>query len=140
MTLTAAQIELVRDSFNELKPNVEAASELFYRRLFEVAPDLREMFQSDIAGQGMRFMSTLGVILDHFDNPDELTPYLERLAQGHAAFGIKPEQFQSMGQALIMTMRETLGDKFADEAATAWEIAYDDLARQMIAMAGFETD
>ncbi len=60
MTLTTAQIDLIRDSFHRLQPDVQTASELFYVRLFEIAPELRGMFRSDMAGQGMRFMSTLG--------------------------------------------------------------------------------
>jgi nitric oxide dioxygenase len=136
MTLTTAQIELIRDSFIRLQPDVENASELFYRRLFGLAPELRELFHDDMAGQGMRFMSTLGVIVDHFDDPEALRPYLERLAQGHAAYGVKPENFYPMGQALISTMQETLGDNFSKEAASAWETAYNHLARQMLALAG----
>ena len=136
MTLTTAQIELIRDSFHRLQPDVETASALFYARLFEIAPVLREMFRSDMAGQGMRFMSTLGVILDHFDDPQALRPYLERLAQGHAAYGVKPEHFRPMGQALIRTMRETLGEKFPEGADAAWEAAYDHLAHEMVRLAG----
>jgi len=136
MTLTTAQIALIRDSFHRLQPNVVTASELFYERLFEIAPELRSLFRSDMEGQGMRFMSTLGVILDHLDDPVALQPYLERLAQGHAAFGVKPEHFHPMGQALIGTMRETLGDEFPEGADTAWEAAYDHLAQKMIQLAG----
>lgn len=135
MTLTTTQIGLIRDSFSDLQPNMENASGLFYQRLFEIAPELRELFNDDMAGQGMRFMSTLGVIVGHFDDPEALRPYLERLAQGHAAYGVKPEYFHPMGQALIRTMRETLGDEFSKEAAAAWETAYDHLTCQMIALA-----
>jgi len=136
MTLTAAQIDLIRDSFHRLKPDVETASGLFYERLFEIAPELREMFRSDMAGQGMRFMSTLGVIVQHLDDPKALRPYLERLAQGHAAYGVKPEHFHPMGQALIRTMRETMGENFPAGADAAWEAAYDHLAREMVQLAG----
>jgi hemoglobin-like flavoprotein len=136
MNLTATQIALIRESFHLLKPNVEDASTLFYDRLFETAPDLRPLFRGDIAGQGMRFMSTLGVILDQLDDPHALRPYVERLAQGHAAYGVKPEHFRPMGQALIQTMRETLGDRFPKGADIAWEAAYDHLAEKMIQFAG----
>ena len=136
MTLTTAQIDLIRDSFHRLQPDVESASELFYDRLFEIAPELRAMFRSDMAGQGMRFMSTLGVILQHLDDPQALRPHLEHLAQGHAAYGVKPEHFHPMGQALIRTMRETIGEEFPEGAAAAWEAAYELLAREMVEMAG----
>jgi nitric oxide dioxygenase len=135
MTLTTAQIALIRDSFHRLQPDVETASELFYDRLFEIAPELRAMFRSDMTGQGMRFMSTLGIIVQHLDDPQALRPHLEHLAQGHAAFGVKREHFHPMGQALIRTMREILGENFPAGADAAWEAAYDDLAREMVQLA-----
>ncbi len=148
MTLTTAQIGLIRDSFHRLQPDVETASEHLYERLFEIAPELREMFRCDMASQelremfrcdmasqGMQFMSTLGVILQHLDDPEALHPHLKHLAQGHAAFGVKPEHFRLMGQALIWAMRKTLGENYPEGAAAAWEVAYELLAREMVRMA-----
>lgn len=135
MTLTTAQIELIRNSFHHLHPDAEVA-ERFYDRLFEIAPGLRTMFRSDMTGLGMRFMTTLGLILDDIDDPEALRPYLEKLAQGHAAYGVKAEHFGPMGRALIQTMQETLGEDFPEGADAAWEAAYDHLAREMIELAG----
>jgi nitric oxide dioxygenase len=136
MTLTTAQIDLVRDSFDRLQPDVEAASELFYGRLFEIAPEIREIFRSDMTGQGMRFMRTMGVIVQNLDVPPALRPYLQRLAESHAAYGVKPAHFHPMGQALIWTLRETMGEEFPEDAAAAWQAAYDHIASEMIALAG----
>lgn len=134
--LTRKQVAEIRASFNELQPKVLEASEIFYRRLFEIAPELRQLFRADIEGQGMRFMTALGAILDHIDNPKELTPHLLRLAQGHSAYGVAPAHFRPMGQALIWTMREVLGDDLSESAELAWQRAYDRLADEMIALAG----
>ena len=134
MRLTSAQIDLIRDSFHRLEPDAEVA-EKFYDRLFEIAPELRALFRSDMTGQGMRFMRTLRVIVQHLDEPEALHPYLELLAKGHAAYGVKPEHFHPMGQALIWTMQEALGETFPEGAAAAWEAAYDHLAQEMIALA-----
>jgi nitric oxide dioxygenase len=133
MNLTPAQIDLIRDSFHRLEPDVEVA-EKFYDRLFEIAPELRALFRSDMTGQGMRFMRTLRVIVQDLDNPEALHPYLERLAQGHAAYGVKPEHFHPMGQALIWTMQQALGEDFPEGASAAWEAAYDHLAQEMIVL------
>ena len=134
MNLTTAQIELIRDSFHRLEPDAEVA-EMFYDRLFDIAPDLRSLFRSDMTGQGMRFMRTLRVIVQNLDEPEALHPYLQRLAQGHAAYGVKPEHFHPMGQALIWTMRQALGEDFPEGADAAWEAAYDGLAHEMVALA-----
>ena len=135
MKLTPVQIELIRDSFHRLEPDTEVA-EMFYDRLFQIAPELRVMFRGDMTGQGMRFMRTLRVIVQNLDEPEALHPYLEKLAQGHAAYGVKPEHFHPMGQALIWTMRESLGEAFPEGADIAWEAAYEGLANEMIALAG----
>jgi len=134
MNLTAAQIELIRDSFHSLEPDV-AAAEMFYDRLFSIAPELRPMFRSDMTGQGMRFIRTLRVIVQNLDEPEALHPLLEMLAKGHKAYGVKPEHFRPMGQALIWTLRQTMGDAFPEGAEIAWEIAYDNLAQEMVALA-----
>jgi hemoglobin-like flavoprotein len=132
MALTKAQVDLIRESFALLKPDVQEASEVFYERLFEIAPEVRSLFRGDIGGQGMKFMTTLGLILDDIDDPEALEPYLKQLAEGHAAYGVKPEHYPPMGRALIQTMRETLGDRFSKDAEAAWEVAYDHIAKEMI--------
>ncbi|MFQ5566032.1 MAG: globin domain-containing protein, partial [Paracoccaceae bacterium] len=78
---------------------------------------------------------TLRVIVQHLDEPEALQPYLQWLAEGHAAYGVKPEHFRPMGQALIWTMQQALGVDFPEGAAAAWEAAYDNLANEMIARA-----
>ena len=130
--LTPDQVGLIRKSFEMLEPDRKIA-ERFYERLFEIAPDLRTMFRPDMTGQGMRFMSTLGVIVQHLDDPEALDPYVRRLSEGHAAFGVEAAHFKPMGQALIDTMREALGERFPEGADRAWAAAYDHLAERMIA-------
>ena len=136
MNLTRDQIELIRETFELLRPEMEDASELLYVRLFEIAPELRSMFRADISEQGMRFMSTLEVVVRYLDDPEALRPHLELLAKGHAAYGVKPEHFQPMGVALLWSIQDPLGDKFPAGADAACEVAYDHMAREMVQLAG----
>lgn len=135
-TLSPEQVALLRESYRRLARAPEDASERFYARLFEIAPELRPMFPSDMSEQGMKFMSTLGIILDRIEDPELLEPYIEALARGHAACGVKREHFPLMRRALVETMREALGAEFPEGADAAWEVAYDRLARKMIRVAG----
>jgi len=50
--LTMAQKKMVRESFEQVQPITEAATQLFYGRLFELDPSLRAMFRGDLAEQG----------------------------------------------------------------------------------------
>lgn len=133
MALTAQETRLLRETFEAIRPDLEDASVAFYQRLFERAPDLQDLFRSDIANQGMRFMSAVGLIIDRMETGREATNQLRRLGTGHAALGVKPEHFDPMRDALIDTFRARLGERFTPEAAAAWCRAYDEIAAAMIA-------
>ena len=45
---TTQQIQLVKQSFAKIAPIAEQAADLFYGRLFEIAPQLRPLFKGDI--------------------------------------------------------------------------------------------
>ena len=49
--MTPHQITLVQTSFAKVVPIAATAADLFYRRLFEIAPDVRGMFPDDVAEQ-----------------------------------------------------------------------------------------
>ena len=53
------QIHLVKESWSHVIINAEAAGNLFYHRLFEVAPETRHMFQGDITAQSRKLMSMI---------------------------------------------------------------------------------
>ncbi|MFQ5622581.1 MAG: globin domain-containing protein [Paracoccaceae bacterium] len=133
--LTGEQLAVIRKSFALLEDNLETVSGLLYQRLFEIKPDFRPMFRSDIIDQGMRFMSTLRTIVNHLESPESLHPFLVELAEGHAAYGVGPEHFPPMGEALIWTMKKTLGDGMPEGAEEAWRAAYKHVADEMIRLA-----
>ena len=56
MTIDDTQIRLVRESLPGIRELLVPASMDFYDNLFALAPELRALFRSDIASQGMRFM------------------------------------------------------------------------------------
>lgn len=126
------EVSLLRESFQNLRDlGGDAAAAAFYERLFSIAPETRALFRTDLSEQGMRFMRTLGIILDHISDPARVAPYLRHLAEGHALYGVRPEHFAPMCEALIQTMREVLGDEFSEETAAAWRAAYDAFAAEM---------
>lgn len=135
MQLSQTEIALIRASYERLLPEVEEASQSFYDRLFETTPHLRGLFRTDMADQGMKFMTTIGVILSLLERPEELGEMVGKLGRAHAALGVEPTHFAPMGEALIATMSETLGPEFTPETAAAWRHAYDALARGMVAAA-----
>ena len=49
--MTPHQITLVQTSFAKVAPIAATAADLFYGRLFEIAPEVRGMFPDDLAEQ-----------------------------------------------------------------------------------------
>lgn len=132
MPLTERQLELVRSSFSALRDDLQPKSIEFYDALFRHAPQLKGLFREDLAGQGMRFMATLTVIVDNLHRPGAMDDRYADLGGAHRAMGVKVADFEPMGRALIDTLRGALGDDFTPEAQEAWETAYAEFSREII--------
>ncbi len=132
MQLTDRQIELVQESFETLMNSAEHASSDMYERLFRRAPHLKPMFRDDLEGQGMKFMTTLGLIVEGLRDPESLTAKLDELGEGHAVLGVKTEHFDYMGDALMLTLAAMLGDRFTPELESAWRQAYGSVSAAVI--------
>jgi nitric oxide dioxygenase len=135
MTLTDEDIRLVRESLPLVTEQLEPASLRFYENLFTLAPELRPMFRDDLAGQGMRFMTTLATIAEVLDDPAAREERIRPLARVHATLGTEPAHFAPMGSALLVTLGETLGPAFTPRLQEAWRKAYDAISAEMIAAA-----
>lgn len=136
MPLTEEQIGLVQDSFCLIRDELEPRSEALYTRLFRLNPALRKLFRGDIADQAMHYMTALGVIVDNLGEGDVLMERYTELAEQHTMVGITRPDFETMGEALIETLRENLGDAFPPEVEEAWTLAYRELAEEMIEVGG----
>ncbi len=130
------QAALIRETFHKLQPQVALASLEFYKALFQRAPHLEKLFRDDLAGQGMKFMTTLGFIVENMASPEKLDEKLSELGRVHGILGVKAADFEPMGEALMQTFRNELGEDFTPEAEAAWRAAYADLSNRIIALGG----
>lgn len=96
----------------------------FYRRLFELAPEVRPLFKQEIAAQVKKFSDMLGWVIAHLENPEQLCRELRELGVRHRDYGVKIDQYAPLGSALIWMFQHTLGDHFTSEMEEAWLEAY----------------
>lgn len=134
--MTPHQMRLVRHSFSSLIPPdndslEEFFGEIFYARLFALDPSLRPLFKGDLHEQGHKLLQTLRAIVDHLEQSQQLLPETQALGERHSEYGVKPEHYHTVGEALIWTLAETLGDDFTPEVREAWLVAYTLLAQNM---------
>jgi nitric oxide dioxygenase len=130
--VTPHQIKLVQNSFAQVAPISTIAADLFYGRLFEIAPQLRKMFPQDLAQQKMKLMVMLGVVVSGLSRIDALMPAVRALGQRHAGYGVYEEHFAPVGAALLWTLETGLGEDFTEEVKDAWATAFRVLAAAMI--------
>ena len=135
MSLTEQKIDLVQSSFRQVAPIADQAAEMFYARLFEIAPEVRPMFKGDMAEQGKKLMAVLAAVVNGLRDLDRIVPVAERLAVGHLEYGVRPEHYRTVGEALLWTLGEAFGDDFTPDLHEAWGSAYTTLSSAMIAAA-----
>jgi nitric oxide dioxygenase len=129
--MTPQQIELVQTSFKKVVPIAGTAADLFYGRLFEIAPQLRRMFPNELGEQKKKLMAMLGTVVNGLTRLDTLMPAVRALGKRHAGYGVHAEHFAPVGSALLWTLEQGLGKDFTPEVRDAWATAYGVLSQVM---------
>jgi nitric oxide dioxygenase len=113
-------------------PRRAEASAIFYERLFASAPETRSLFRGDLIDQGRKLMQVLATIVRNLSDLAPLLDSVDYLAQRHVGYGVRDEHYAVVGEALIETLRECLGDSFDHRTERAWGYAYTILSGRMI--------
>jgi hemoglobin-like flavoprotein len=129
------EIALVRESWAAVTPIADTAAELFYGKLFELNPDYKALFKGDMKEQGRKLMAMINTAVNALDKLDTVVPNVQELGRRHVTYGVKPEDYAVVAEALLWTLGQGLGDKFTDDVKSAWTKAYTILAETMIAAA-----
>jgi hemoglobin-like flavoprotein len=129
--MTPQQVQLVKLSFAKVAPISSQAADLFYGRLFEIAPQVRPLFKGDIKAQGQKLMSTIALAVSSLDKLPELVPVVQDLGRRHVGYGVKDEHYDSVGEALLWALDKGLGPDFTPEVKAAWTAVYLILADTM---------
>jgi hemoglobin-like flavoprotein len=129
--MTPQQIELVRSSWQDVLPIRDQAAQLFYGKLFEMDPSVKELFTGDMKEQGAKLMQMLNTVVQELDRLNELLPEVRELALRHVQYGVKDSDYDTVGGALLWTLKTGLGAAFTPDVAEAWNTAYTALADAM---------
>ncbi len=79
--MTPGQVQAIQDSFSRVKPMSDQVAELFYGRLFEIAPTIKPLFRGDIKEQGRKLMAALATVVHSLGNLDSVLPAARALAK-----------------------------------------------------------
>jgi len=122
--MTPIQIKAVQDSFALIAPDRDHVAAIFYDRLFKLDATLRPLFTSDLAKQGHKLMTMLGLIVRSLENVGGLVPVLEAMGERHHSYGVRNEHYATVGAALLWTLETGLGAACTAHVRDSWTCAY----------------
>ena len=129
--MTPEQITLVKASWQQVLPIKDIAAGLFYTRLFELDPSLRSLFKGDMAEQGRKLMTMINTVVISLDQLGPILGAVGDLGRRHVGYGVKDHHYDTVGEALIWTLGQGLGEGFTPAVKLAWVNAYTTLATAM---------
>lgn len=127
-------IAIVKSTAPVLAENGEVLTRHFYKRMFTHNPEVAPYFnQANQTGKQQRALA--GAIVAYaanIDNLEVLGGAVELIAQKHTSLMIKPEHYPIVGENLLASIREVLGEAATDDIINAWAAAYGFLADILI--------
>src|SRR6188768_3197992 len=137
--MTNKQIDLVKSSWAMVTTiDPVTVGGLFYNRLFETAPQLKQMFRNPMPEQSKKLLAMINYVISKLDKLEDILDQVAKLAQHHVSYGVKPDHYRIVGEALLWTLEKGLGENWNNEVKEAWTVCYDILSSAMINAAGYE--
>ena len=122
---------MCRPASDPVAPISAQAADLFYGRLFEIAPEVRPLFPEDLTEQKQKLMGMLGTVVANLHQVEKIVPAAQHLGHRHVGYGVKAAHYKPVGEALIWTLDKGLGEGFTPEVKAAWVAAYTTLSGVM---------
>lgn len=133
--MNANQKELIKATVPILKSNGNDLISYFYQRMLTNNPELKNIFNMANQASGKQQDALSGAVLayaENIENPTVLINTLKSIGNKHVSLNIAPEQYDIVGNHLIGSIKEVLGDLATVELIEAWTCAYNELAQIMI--------
>lgn len=123
--------DIIRQTVPVLEQHGEKLADCFYKNMFRNHPEVKAFFNPAHQHDGTQQRALAAAICayaQHANHPEKLRQAIELIAHKHVSLGIKPEHYPIVGNNLLVTLSEVLGDAATDEVIDAWADAYGILA------------
>lgn len=107
----------------------------FYSSMFAAHPELTNLFNMGNQASGAQQNSLAAAVFAYaanIGNPGALGPVVSRIVHKHVSVGIRAEHYPIVGRHLLGAIQTTLGDAATSPLLSAWDEAYNALARLLI--------
>jgi hemoglobin-like flavoprotein len=146
--MTPGQMRLLAESCRKLDDRLPELGEAVYTKLIEISPETRALFKGDMQKQYVKLGKTLAEFArvktrsQHFlpvtgKGGEAVIPGVSALGIRHETeYGVRPEHYDFMREALLHALARLLGKDFNEEIAVAWGETFDMIAEAMQKHAG----
>lgn len=134
-TLTAEQMKLVKATAPVFQEHGKTITTHFYKRMLGNHPELKNVFNMAHQASGAQPTALAAAVFAYaanIDNLGALGKAVSLIAHKHCSLQIKPDQYPIVGENLLASVKEVLGDAVDDATVDAWRAAYAQLAEILI--------
>jgi len=135
-------ITTLKSTVSFLAENGTTITRLFYKKLFESHPELKNVFNLSHQADGDQQQALARAVYGFANNLDDLDAFageISRIAHKHTSLNVQPEHYPIVGENLLSAIHEVVTKKVnvdaADTITDAWGKGYGVLADLLI---GFE--
>jgi hemoglobin-like flavoprotein len=127
-------VTLLRTSFATVVEREPDLTHRFYDRLFALHPEAEPLFhRRPRETQEKMLTGALVAALDHLEDAPWLAEQLGALGAKHVDYGITPEMYAWVGDALLATLADVAGPDWNDELGREWGALYGAISSRMLA-------
>lgn len=131
--MTNLQIEMVKGSWSSVATlDPILVGDIFYKRLFQLCPEVKPMFRHNLAEQSKKLLHMLSYIINKLNHIDDILHEVKNLARRHVKYGVQQYHYEAVGAALLFTLEQGLDKSWTKDLADAWTTCYTLLSSAMI--------
>ena len=125
-------VQLIQDSFEQLRPRADELVTRFYERLFSEHPEVRPLFPDDMSAQKGKLAASIGLVVKNAGHLDRIEDALMDMGARHVDYGTEPAHYPVVRDTLLATMAELAGPIWSEQLHKAWSGALDAVAETML--------
>ena len=131
--MDTTETERMKSAFSRIKSEQHAFAGRFYARLFELCPEVEQLFKSvGMEMQGKMLIQAIEIAVNSHDHADDFATIFRSLGKRHALYGVQAEFYPRVCEAFIDTCKSTLGSEFDASAENDWRHLLDSICQAML--------
>ena len=115
--------KLVQSTWRSLEFGLDVgAIGMFFDKLFEEFPDLRDTFPENMQRLSRKLFDALRMAVRFLDDPEKLTPVLKDLGQRHTRMGVGRAHYEAFTECFLLTLNSYISAQLPPSAlaSSSW--------------------